>query len=81
MTFVFVFMKDNFSTIKTKIMLVSFDQERDKDAFVVVYHKYHSYLYSLALGYLKNVEAAEEAVQHVFVKLWESTRHIEIESI
>ena len=31
------------------------------------------------LRYLKNVEAAEEAVQHVFVKLWESVRHIEIE--
>ncbi|MFY9118481.1 MAG: sigma factor [Dysgonamonadaceae bacterium] len=32
-----------------------------------------------ALRYLKNVEAAAEAVQHVFVKLWESVRHIEIE--
>lgn len=73
-------MKDNFSTIKNEDhALFLLIKKGDKDAFVVVYHKYHSYLYSLALRYLKNVEAAEEAVQHVFVKLWESTRHIEIE--
>ncbi len=73
-------MKDNFSTIENEDhALFLLIKKGDKDAFVPVYHKYHSYLYSLALRYLKNVEAAEEAVQHVFVKLWESTRHIEIE--
>ncbi len=73
-------MKDNFSTIENEDhALFLLIKKGDKDAFVAIYHKYHPYLYSLALRYLKNVEAAEEAVQHVFVKLWESVRHIEIE--
>lgn len=73
-------MKDNFSTIENEDhALLLLIKKGDKDAFVAIYHKYHPYLYSLALRYLKNVEAAEETVQHVFVKLWESVRHIEIE--
>lgn len=54
-------------------------RERDKQAFTVVYQKYHAYLYALALRYLKNTEMAQDAVQHVFVKLWENTAKMEIE--
>ncbi len=54
-------------------------KKRDKDAFAVIYHKYHRYLYTLALKYLKSIEMAEDAVQHVFVKLWDSTVDIQIE--
>lgn len=54
-------------------------KERDKDAFAAVYQKYHRYLYSLAVKYLKDAQLAEDAVQHVFVKLWETTKNIEIE--
>jgi len=54
-------------------------KKRDKDAFTVVYYKYHHYLYLLAYRFLKDVEMAEDAVQHVFVKLWDTTRDIEIE--
>ncbi len=54
-------------------------KKRDKDAFSVIYQKYHRYLYSLALKYLKSAQMAEDAVQHVFVKLWESTAAIQIE--
>lgn len=54
-------------------------KNRDKDAFTRLYHKYHSYLYALALRYLKNVEMAEDTVQHVFIKLWETTSSINIE--
>ena len=53
-------------------------KSRDKEAFTVIYQKYHAYLYALAFRYLKNVEMAEDAVQHVFVKLWENTKDIEI---
>lgn len=49
-------------------------KQRDKEAFNVVYRKYHHYLYALALRYLKDEEMAQDAVQHVFVKLWETTR-------
>lgn len=45
----------------------------------MIYRKYHRYLYALAMKYLKNTHLAEDAVQHVFVKLWESTREIHIE--
>lgn len=54
-------------------------RQRDKKAFATVYQKYHGYLYAIALRYLKSREMAEDAVQHVFVKLWESTARIEIE--
>ncbi|MEA4915969.1 RNA polymerase sigma-70 factor [Proteiniphilum sp.] len=54
-------------------------KKRDKEAFSMIYQKYHRYLYSLALKYLKSVQMAEDTVQHVFVKLWESTSDIQIE--
>lgn len=54
-------------------------KKRDKQAFSVVYHKYHAYLYALALRYLKDRCSAEDAVQHTFVKLWETAKNIEVE--
>lgn len=54
-------------------------KKRDKEAFSMIYQKYHRYLYALALKYLKDTHAAEDAVQHIFVKLWETTRDIHIE--
>lgn len=60
-------------------MLFLLIKNRDKDAFTRLYHKYHSYLYALALRYLKNVEMAEDTVQHVFIKLWETASSINIE--
>ena len=54
-------------------------RKRDKDAFEMIYRKYHRYLYALAMKYLKNTHLAEDAVQYVFVKLWESTHDIQIE--
>ena len=54
-------------------------KKRDNEAFTVVYHKYHHYLYALACRYLKDAELAEDAVQHVFVKLWDSARYIDVE--
>lgn len=54
-------------------------RKRDQEAFKMIYRKYHRYLYALAMKYLKNTHLAEDAVQHVFVKLWESTHDIHIE--
>ena len=43
-------MKDNFSTIENEDhALFLLIKKGDKDAFVAIYHKYHPYLYSLAL--------------------------------
>lgn len=54
-------------------------KRRDKEAFAAVYQKYHAYLYALAARYLKNSALAEDVVQHVFVKLWETTQNIDVE--
>lgn len=54
-------------------------KKRDKEAFSALYYKYHLYLYALALRYLKSKEMAEDAVQHVFIKFWESTKSLNID--
>lgn len=73
-------MSRNFSTYTNEEdhALFILIKKRDKEAFTVVYQKYHAYLYALALRYLKNSELAEDAVQHVFVKLWEKSKDIDI---
>ena len=45
-------------------------KQGSEEAFRVVYGKYHRILYAVALKMLKDRSAAENAVQHVFVKLW-----------
>jgi len=54
-------------------------QKKDKDAFSIIYQKYHAYLYALALRYLKNTEMAEDAIQQVFMKLWENSCKIDVQ--
>lgn len=54
-------------------------KRKDKDAFSAIYGKYHRYLYALAFRYLKDSGMAEDVVQHVFVKLWETVCDIHIE--
>jgi RNA polymerase sigma-70 factor (ECF subfamily) len=54
-------------------------KKKDKDAFTAIYGKYHRYLFALAYKYLKDTGMAEDVVQHVFVKLWETTGDIQIE--
>ena len=54
-------------------------KKRDKEAFDTLYYKYHGYLYALALRYLKSKDLAEDAVQHVFIKLWETTKAMNID--
>ena len=43
----------------------------DKIAFTEVYNRYHRLLYSVSYRYLMDREKSEEAVQYVFVRLWE----------
>ena len=43
----------------------------DEQAFTLVYERYHGMLYSLALRMIKQTGAPEDAVQYVFVRLWE----------
>jgi RNA polymerase sigma-70 factor (ECF subfamily) len=46
-------------------------RQGNKEAFARIYERYHKLLYALSYRYLKSPMAAEDAVQHVFVKLWE----------
>lgn len=54
-------------------------KKRDREAFNALYYKYHAYLYAVALRYLKSEDLAEDAVQHVFIKLWERTKSLNID--
>ncbi|MDR0414587.1 MAG: RNA polymerase sigma-70 factor [Prevotellaceae bacterium] len=54
-------------------------RQGSKEAFTSVYERYHKMLYALSYRYLKNQAAAEDAVQHVFVKLWEHRADIAVE--
>ena len=46
-------------------------QKGDSKAFEIIYEKYHRLLYAFALRHLESREMAEDAVQQVFVHLWE----------
>lgn len=54
-------------------------KKRDKEAFNTLYYKYHAYLYAVALRYLKDEDMAADTVQHVFIKLWETTKALNID--
>ncbi len=49
----------------------------EADAFTALYERYHRLLYVLAYKYLKDRDASEDAVQQVFLKLWEARSFME----
>lgn len=51
--------------------LLSLLRQSSEEAFTVIYERYHKLLYVLAYKYLKSSFAAEDAVQQVFLRLWE----------
>lgn len=52
--------------------LISFIQKGNIQAFTITYERYHKMLYALAYKYIKDADTAKDAVQYVFVKLWEN---------
>lgn len=46
------------------------------DAFAEIFEHYSKSLFQFSLGYLKSKEAAEDIVQEVFIKIWNSRRNI-----
>ena len=46
-------------------------KEGDHNAFTQVYYKYHRLLYALSYRYLMDRDKAEDAIQYVFIRLWE----------
>ena len=47
-------------------------RQGSEDAFTVIYERYHKLLYVLVYKYLKSTYSSEDAVQQVFLKLWEA---------
>jgi RNA polymerase sigma-70 factor (family 1) len=56
--------------------LVEMIASGSKDAFEEIYHRYHRQLYHLAIKYLKSKDLAEDAVQDVFVTLWQKKERL-----
>ncbi len=52
--------------------IISRLRDRDKQAFSIVFEMYYRMLYALAFRYLKSEDAAMDAVQNTFLKLWET---------
>lgn len=55
-----------------EMRLLSMLREGDRDAFTQIYQKYFSMLYALSYRYLQDKEMAEDVIQQVFMRLWES---------
>jgi len=68
------FLKNNNSNIKFVRLL----KKGDMAAFDTIYNKYCHKLYAFVLIYLKQKEDAEEIVQEVFIKIWNSRNKIDI---
>lgn len=59
--------------------LLTLLQKGSEDAFTAIYERYHKLLYVLAYNYLKSIPQAEDTIQYVFLKLWESRTVITVE--
>ena len=44
--------------------------ESDEEAFRDLYYFYYDQIYSLSFSFLKSIDYAEDAVQEIFIKLW-----------
>lgn len=51
-------------------------KEGDHEAFTSIYGRYNKMLYLLAWRYFQSHTMAEDAVQHVFTRLWESRSEV-----
>jgi RNA polymerase sigma-70 factor (ECF subfamily) len=62
---------------KSNSELILLIQKDDRVAFYNIYERYSKRLYGFVLRYIKQKEDAEEIVQEVFVKIWESRNKID----
>jgi RNA polymerase sigma-70 factor, ECF subfamily len=62
---------------KSNSELILLIQKDDRVAFYHIYERYSKRLYGFVLRYIKQKEDAEEIVQEVFVKIWESREKID----
>jgi RNA polymerase sigma factor (sigma-70 family) len=58
-------------------VLLSGLKKSDHYCFRKLFDVYGQPLYRFSLNYLKSVEAAEDVVQEVFIKIWDRRKHID----
>lgn len=58
-------------------VLIARTRQRNQDAFAVLYDRYSSLVYSVAMRVLKNPAAAEDVLHDVFLQLWNSPEKFE----
>lgn len=59
------------SSLSDEVLVDSLRQGNEQ-AFATIWERYHRMLYALAFKYLKDQDAAQDALQQVFLKLWET---------
>jgi RNA polymerase sigma-70 factor (family 1) len=62
----------------TDLELTALLKQGDREAFNQIYHRYAEYLYQYALNILRDEEECTDAVQDVFVWLWENKRKVNV---
>ena len=72
--------QDDLKVTKTDKDLLLLIQKDDKVAFYNIYERYSKRLYGFVIRYIKLEADAEEIVQEVFVKIWESRNKIDVHS-
>ncbi|HWW42006.1 RNA polymerase sigma-70 factor [Pedobacter sp.] len=58
--------------------LIALLKQGDREAFNQIYHRYAEYLYQYALNILRDEDECTDAVQDVFVWLWENGKKINV---
>ncbi len=59
--------------------LLALIKNGSEQAYAVIFRRYNQLLYTIAYKYLKNNFMAEDAVQTIFLKLWETRTVVQIE--
>ena len=59
------------------IHLQMIETPEEKSKFIILYEKYADYMYRVAFAILHNVEDAEDAVHHAFVKIAENIKKVD----
>ena len=70
-------MGSSLKVTKSNSELILLIQKNDRVAFYNIYERYSKRLYGFVLRYIKQNEDAEEIVQEVFLKIWESRNKID----
>lgn len=65
----------------TDIKLTALLKKGDEKAFTEIYYRYGQRMIALAFNYCNDMDEAEEAVQEVFISLWERRDKVEINSL